>query len=89
MLIKTLIVINKLGLHARASVKLINLAGKFQSEIRMRFRGREVNAKSILGAMALGATKGSEIELFISGPDEKIAMERICELFSNRFGESE
>lgn len=89
MVVKTLSVINKLGLHARASVKLINLACKFQSDIRLGFKGREVNAKSVLGVMALGATQGTEVELKVSGPDEKLAVEKITELFGQRFGESE
>ncbi len=89
MLVKSISVINKLGLHARASVKLINLACKFQSDIRLEFKGREVNAKSILGIMALGATQGTQVELKVSGPDEKLAVEKITELFSQRFEESE
>ncbi len=76
MLKKNITIINKLGLHARASVKLINLASRFQSDIFLRYNGREINAKSILGIMALGAAQGTEIELIVSGTDEAIALEK-------------
>lgn len=89
MLQKRIMIINKLGLHARASVKLINLAGRFQSEILLNYDNRQVNAKSILGIMALGAAQGSEIELIISGPDENTALQQISELINNRFGEDQ
>ncbi len=87
MLQKKLTIVNKLGLHARASVKLINLAGRFQSEILLSYDNREINAKSILGTMALGAAQGAEIILIVSGPDEELALEKISELINNGFGE--
>ncbi len=89
MLRKKLSVINKLGLHARASMKLINLAGRFESEIFLHFASSQADAKDILAVMSLGAAKGAEIEISVSGPDEEEACNRITELFQNRFGESE
>lgn len=86
---KKLIITNKLGLHARASMKLINLAGRFQSDILIHHEDYEVDAKDIINVMALGASKGAEIEVITSGPDEEMALEKICELINNRFGEAE
>ncbi|MBS0350024.1 MAG: HPr family phosphocarrier protein [Proteobacteria bacterium] len=88
MLIKKLIILNKLGLHARASMKLINLAARFQSSVVIRYQEYEADAKDIINVMALGAAQGSEIELITSGADENSAMEKISELINNRFGES-
>ncbi|OGO92038.1 MAG: phosphocarrier protein HPr, partial [Coxiella sp. RIFCSPHIGHO2_12_FULL_44_14] len=64
---KRLIIINKLGLHARAAMKLVHLASRYQSEILMRYNHREVNAKSIMNVMILAASQGAEIEFSISG----------------------
>ncbi len=89
MLKKKLTIINKLGLHARASMKLISLANRFQSEITLHYQGYEVDAKDILAVMTLGASQNAEIELVISGEDEAAALEKITELIQNRFGESE
>ncbi|MCK5663153.1 MAG: HPr family phosphocarrier protein [Thiotrichaceae bacterium] len=89
MLTQTLFIINKLGLHARASSKLVKLASSFESKIDVKCKQQQVNAKSIMGIMFLAAAKGTEIELIISGADEKNAMERLCELIQNGFGEEE
>lgn len=89
MLRKKIAIINKLGLHARASMKLISLAGRFQSEIVIHHDGYEVDAKDIINVMALGAAKGAEIELVITGPDEAQALEQLSDLINNRFGEPE
>lgn len=86
---KKITIINKLGLHARATMKLVNLAGRYQSEILIRYRDRDVNAKSIMNVMVLAAGKGSEVELIITGQDEKEAMESISNLINARFDESE
>ena len=89
-MIKTSIIIsNKLGLHARASAKLTKLAGGFQSEISMSRNDRRVNAKSIMGVMMLAAGKGSRITIEIAGPDEEQAMEAICRLINDYFGEGQ
>jgi phosphocarrier protein HPr len=80
---------NKLGLHARASAKLTQLAGKFQCEVWMTRNGRRVNAKSIMGVMMLAAARGTTVSIETSGPDEEEAMSALLELIKNRFGESE
>ena len=82
-------IINKLGLHARASAKLTKLAGGFQSEVFLSRNGRRVNAKSIMGVMMLAAGMGSEIEIEVSGPDEAAAMELLRTLIDSKFGEGE
>ena len=81
--------INKLGLHARASAKLVSLASEFDSEITLQRNGQQVNGKSIMGIMMLAAAKGAEIELCADGKDEKKAVEALSELINNRFGEGE
>src|SRR4051812_38722961 len=89
-MIKTTISIsNKLGLHARASAKFTKLAGGFQSEVFMSRNGRRVNAKSIMGVMMLAAGVGSEVEIETSGADEQAAMNALCQLINDRFGEDE
>lgn len=80
---------NKLGLHARASAKLVSLASEFDSEITLQRNGQQINAKSIMGLMMLAAAKGAEIELCADGKDEKKAVEALSEMISNRFGEGE
>ncbi len=80
-------IVNALGLHARASAKLTQLAAKYQSDVQMSRNGRKVNAKSIMGVMMLAAGKGSRVTIEIDGPDEGDAMEAIVTLIGNHFGE--
>jgi phosphocarrier protein len=82
-------IINKLGLHARASAKLTQLAGQFTSEIWVARNGRRVNAKSIMGVMMLAAAKGATISIETEGPDEAAAMTALTGLIANYFGEGE
>ncbi len=82
-------IINKLGLHARASTKLTQTASQYASEIWVERNGRRVNAKSIMGVMMLAASKGSKITLETNGPDESPAMQALLDLINNRFGEPE
>ena len=82
-------IINKLGLHARASAKLTQLAGKFQCEVWMSRNQKSVNAKSIMGVMMLAAGMGTVVTLETDGADEQAAMDALAELISARFGESE
>ena len=82
-------IVNKLGLHARASAKLTQLASKFQSAVWIERNGRRVNAKSIMGVMMLAAGIGSTVELETDGPDEQEALEAIAKLFAERFGEAD
>ena len=85
----TITIINKLGLHARASAKLTKLAGTFKSDIHMSRNGRRVNAKSIMGVMMLAAGMGTEVEIETEGADADAAMEALRGLIAERFGESE
>ena len=81
------LIINKLGLHARASAKLTQLASSFKCEVMMSRNGRRVNAKSIMGVMMLAAAKGSTIVIETDGDDEAVAMEALLGLINNCFGE--
>jgi phosphocarrier protein len=80
---------NKLGLHARASAKLTKLAAAYRSDVFLSRGGRRVNAKSIMGVMMLAAGLGSEVELEVSGEDEKAAHDAIVALFNDKFGEGQ
>jgi phosphocarrier protein HPr len=82
-------IVNKLGLHARASAKLVSLAGGFKSEVTLMRNGQQVNAKSIMGVMMLAAAKGTPIRVCADGKDEDKALAAVTELINNRFGEDE
>lgn len=82
-------IINKLGLHARASTKLTQTASQYKSEVWLERSNRRVNAKSIMGVMMLAASKGSKIIVEASGADEAEAVESLLVLINNRFGETE
>jgi phosphocarrier protein len=82
-------IVNKLGLHARASAKLTKLAGSFPCEVWMTRGERRVNAKSIMGVMMLAAGIGSEVQLETSGEREQEAMDALLTLISDKFGEGE
>jgi phosphocarrier protein len=82
-------IINKLGLHARASAKITQLAGKFKSEVWLSRNNHKVNAKSIMGVMMLAANKGSTINIETIGSDETEAMLALVNLIGNYFGEDE
>jgi phosphocarrier protein len=82
-------IVNKLGLHARASAKLTQLAAKFQSEVHIARNARRVNAKSIMGVMMLAAGKGSKVTLETEGPDEVQAIDALCTLIRDCFGEGQ
>lgn len=84
-----ILIINKLGLHARASTKLTQTASQFKSDIWIERNGRRVNAKSIMGVMMLAASKGSIVSLESTGEDEVEAMDALLNLINNRFGEPE
>ena len=89
MLRREIEIVNKLGLHARASAKLTQLAAKFDSDVQVERNGRKVNAKSIMGVMMLAAGNGSKITLEVAGADEVQAMEALCSLVSDCFGEGQ
>ena len=82
-------IVNKLGLHARASAKLTQLAAKYQCDVSLARSGRKVNAKSIMGVMMLAAGKGSRITLETDGPDETEVMDAIVVLIGDCFGEGQ
>ena len=82
-------IINKLGLHARASAKLSKMAGSFPCEVWMSRNGRRINAKSIMGVMMLAAGIGSGVESETSGDKEQEAMDALLGLIADKFGEGE
>jgi phosphocarrier protein HPr len=82
-------IVNKLGLHARASAKLTQLAAKFQSEVWMTRNKRRVNAKSIMGVMMLAAGKGAIVTLEADGVDEQECFDALLNLIQTKFGEGE
>ena len=82
-------IVNKLGLHARASAKLTQLASRFQSDVHIARSGRRVNAKSIMGVMMLAAGKGSTVVIETTGNDEHDALSALVRLIEDKFGEGE
>ncbi len=82
-------IINKLGLHARASTKLTQTASKYVSEVWITRNGRRVNAKSIMGVMMLAAAQGSFVTLEAQGADEQAAIDALAALIADYFGEGE
>jgi len=82
-------IINKLGLHARASAKLSQTANQFKSDVNLVRNGNKVNAKSIMGVMMLAAAKGSSIGIEVEGADESEAMVALLALIQDKFGEGE
>jgi phosphocarrier protein len=89
MLDKSVTIRNKLGLHARAAVKFVNLANRFGSAVKIVKGGDEIDGKSILGILTLAATQGTTIRLVIAGKDEEAAMAALVELIARRFDEKE
>ncbi len=82
-------IVNKLGLHARASAKFVTLATEFKSDIYLKRDTQQVNGKSIMGIMMLAAPKGTEIELCAEGADASKALKALSELVGDFFGEGE
>jgi phosphocarrier protein len=89
MISSTTTIVNKLGLHARASAKLTKLAGSFPCEVWMTRGERRVNAKSIMGVMMLAAGMDSEVTVETSGEQERAAMDALLGLIADKFGEGE
>ena len=87
MLQQEFVIVNKLGLHARASALFVKTASRFTSEVKLAKEGVEVNGKSIMGIMMLAASKGTTVLLTVNGPDEADAMQTIGDLINNGFGE--
>ncbi|TAH44573.1 MAG: HPr family phosphocarrier protein [Betaproteobacteria bacterium] len=82
-------IVNKLGLHARASAKLTQLASSFASDVWLERNGRKVNAKSIMGVMMLAAARGATITVETEGDDAEAALQSILALIADKFGEGE
>ena len=80
-------IVNKLGLHARPSAKLTQLASRFSSDVHLSKNGRRINAKSIMGVMMLAAARGSTVTLETEGPDADAALDALAELIASGFGE--
>ena len=89
MIHQELLIINRLGLHARAAAKFVSTAHRFASDIQVERNGQRVNGKSIMGVMMLAASQGSQIELLVDGEDEAEAVNALKQLLANRFGEDE
>ncbi len=89
MINEQVLIINRLGLHARAAASFVKLASSYNSEIFLVHGEQSVNAKSIMGIMMLAASQGTELILEVNGPDESAALAELVLLINNRFGEDE
>lgn len=89
MISREVVIVNKLGLHARAAAKFVTLASEFASDVRVCRGDKCVNGKSIMGVMMLAAAKGVTIEVIANGADERLALDKLEELIQRRFGEEE
>ncbi len=86
---KEVVIKNKLGLHARAAVKLVNLANRFSSSVKIIKDAMEIDGKSILGLLTLAASQGTKIIIRVSGEDEREALRALVNLINNKFDENE
>lgn len=84
-----ILITNKLGLHARASAKLVQLASEYEAHVFLLCRGREINAKSIMGLMLAAASKGTPLKIRVDGVDEEAALHALVDLFERKFDEGE
>jgi phosphocarrier protein len=89
MISRTVTIINRLGMHARAATRLVNCASDYASEIIVKKGTRSVNGKSIMGILTLAAATGTELTIEANGADEKQALEAVVTLIGNRFGEDQ
>ena len=87
MIRKTIVIENKLGMHARPATMIVKIASKFRSDFLIIKGDMEINGKSIMGVMTLAAEYGSELELVADGVDEEYLIREIAELFASKFGE--
>lgn len=86
---RDIVISNKLGLHARASAKLVQLLQSYSSSVWLRCRGREINAKSIMGVMMLAAGIGTPVTIRAEGADEAAALDAVVDLFQRKFDEGQ
>ncbi|MEQ9544704.1 MAG: HPr family phosphocarrier protein [Marinobacter sp.] len=89
MIRRNITIINKLGLHARATAKLVATASAYESSVKICGKGREVDAKNIMQVMMLAASQGTDVELIAEGADEEQAINALVELINDYFGEGE
>lgn len=89
MIIEKVIILNQLGLHARAAARLVHLASRYASDITLIKQERRGDAKSIMDMMTLAASQGTELELRVNGEDELEAIEALKRIIADRFGEKE
>lgn len=89
MLVREIEIINKKGLHARAASKLVQLATRYKSNIKLSKDGQMSDAKSILGVLVLAASQGSVVKITTEGEDEQEAMDQLCDLINRKFDEEE
>tara|TARA_R110001592_G_scaffold52649_10_gene161419 strand:- start:17106 stop:17375 length:270 start_codon:yes stop_codon:yes gene_type:complete len=89
MLSENIVIINKLGLHARAAAKFVSTATSFESKIKISKDDRTVDGKSIMSVMMLAASCGTTINIETNGPDEQEALQAIKDLINDKFGEGE
>ena len=80
---------NKLGLHARAAAKLVNIANGYSAEVTLEKQGQKINGKSIMGVMMLAASQGTVIRVTVSGEGEEEALRSLVDLIDDKFGEAE
>jgi phosphocarrier protein len=84
---RTFLIVNVLGLHARAAAQLVQIANRFQAEVKVEKDGMQVNGKSIMGVLTLAAAKGAQISVFCEGDDADAAMTALAAVIENGFGE--
>ena len=89
MISRSVTIVNKLGLHARAATRLVNCASVFEAELWLRNGDKTINGKSIMGVLTLAAGKGTVLVIEAEGPDREDALQAIYELINDRFGEDE
>lgn len=87
MQIRNVAIVNRLGLHARACARIVQIASRFRSKVSLVVKGRRASARSIVAVMLLTASVGTTVRLEIEGPDEREAMREIAALFHDGFGE--
>ena len=86
---RTVEIVNKRGLHARASAKFVKMAANYEAEVRVTKDGQTVDARSIMGLMMLAASPGTSVRVVASGPQAEDVIQALTDLFANRFGEEE
>ena len=86
---REVVVVNQLGMHARAAAKFVHLAARYQSRITVSRHGRDMDGKSIMGILLLAAARGTTITISADGPDEIAAIDALCGLVASGFGEAQ